>query len=133
MRLYPPVFIFFRESSKDIEIDGHKLPKGVWLSVVTYFLHHNPNVWPDPETFDPLRFEPSNAENRDPYAYLAFSAGSRNCIGQNFAVNEEKVVVASIVNRYRLSVVKDHVIELLPTVVLRAKYDVKLNLELLLD
>ena len=133
MRLYPPVFAFFRESSKEIEIDGHKLPKGIWLVIVTYYLHHNPSVWPDPEKFDPLRFEPSNAENRDPYAYLAFSAGPRNCIGQNFAINEEKVVVASIVNRYRLSVVKDHVIEMLPTVVLRAKYDIKLNLELLLD
>ena len=133
MRLYPPVFIIFREASKEIEIGGHKVPKGVWLPIATYFLHHNPDVWPNPEVFDPLRFEPNNAKNRDPYAYLAFSAGSRNCIGQNFAINEEKVVVASIVNRYRLSVVADHVVEMLPTVILRAKNDIKLNLEPLLQ
>ena len=133
MRLYPPVILIFREASREIEINGIKIPKGVWLSIITYFLHHNPKIWPDPEKFDPLRFDPSNAEGRDPYAYLAFSAGSRNCIGQNFAINEEKVVVASIVNRYRLSVVKDHVVEMLPVIVLRAKYDIKLHLERLLD
>ena len=133
MRLYPPVILIFREASRDMEIDGIKVPKGVWLGIPTYHLHHNPTIWPDPEKFDPLRFEPSNAEGRDPYAYLAFSAGSRNCIGQNFAINEEKVVVASIVNRYRLSIVEDHVVEMLPVIVLRAKYDIKLHLEPLLD
>ena len=131
MRLYPPVFVVFREASRDIEIDRYKIPKGVWLAVATYQLHHNPNVWPEPEKFDPLRFDPERVKERDPYAYLAFSAGSRNCIGQNFAINEEKVVVASVVNRYRLSVVEDHVVEMLPVVVLRAKHDIKLNLELL--
>ena len=133
LRLYPPVFFFFRETSCQIEIDDHKVPKGMWLAATTYHLHHNPSVWPDPEKFDPLRFEPSNAKGRDPYAYLAFSAGSRNCIGQNFAINEEKVVVASIVNRYKLSVVEDHVVEMQPVVVLRAKYDIKLNLEPLME
>ena len=129
MRLYPPVFLLFRETSREIEMGGRKIPKGVWLAVITYQLHHNPSVWPDPEKFDPLRFEPSNAKDRDPYAYLAFSAGSRNCIGQNFAINEEKVVIAAIVNRYRLSVVKDHKVEMLPLIILKAKYDIKLNIE----
>ena len=128
MRLYPPVFLFFREASREIEVEGIKIPKGVWLSIVTYHLHHNPHIWPNPEKIDPLTFEPSNAKGRDPYAYLAFSAGPRNCIGQNFAINEEKVVVASILNRYRLSVLKDHVVEMLPVIVLRAKYDIKLNI-----
>ena len=131
MRLYPPVFVIFRQCSREIEIDGKKVPKGMWLAIGTYHLHHNPTVWPEPEKFDPYRFDPMNAKDRDPYAYLAFSAGSRNCIGQNFAINEEKVVVASIVNRYRLSVVKDHVVEMLPIIVLRTKNDIKLKLELL--
>ena len=131
MRLYPPVFFLFREASGNVELDGIKVPKGMWLSVSTYQLHRNPQIWPEPEKFDPLRFDPERVKERDPYAYLAFSAGSRNCIGQNFAVNEEKVVVASVVNRYRLSVVEDHVVEILPVVVLRAKHDIKLHLELL--
>lgn len=129
MRLYPPVFLIFRQSSREIEMEGCKIPKGVWLSVIIHQLHRNPNVWPEPDKYDPLRFEPSNAKNRDPYAYLAFSAGSRNCIGQNFAINELRVVVASIVNRYQLSVVKDHAVEMLPLVVMRAKHDLKLRLE----
>ena len=133
MRLYPPVFFFFRQASCEIEMDGHKIPKGMWLSVVTHQLHRNPHVWPDPDKYDPLRFEPSKAKSRDPYAYLAFSAGSRNCIGQNFAINELRVVIASVVNRYRLSLEKDHVVEMLPMVVMRAKNDIKLRLEPLSD
>ena len=133
MRLYPPVFGIFRETQSEIELDGHKVPKGVWLNIAIISLHRNPEIWPNPEMFDPLRFEPSNAKGRDPYAYLAFSAGSRNCIGQNFAINEERVAVASIVNRYRLSVVEGHVVEMLPTIVLRAKNDIKLKLEPLLE
>ena len=133
MRLYPPVFIIFRETGEEIEVDGQKIPKGVWIAIVMYFLHHNPNVWPNPEEFDPLRFKPNNAKDRDPYAFLAFSAGSRNCIGQNFAINEEKVVVASVVNRYRLSVVEDHEVKMLPLGVMRAKNDIKLNLEPLVN
>ena len=133
MRLYPPVFIIFREASRDLEVDGRIVPKGFWLSIPMFFLHRDPKVWPNPDVYDPLRFEPNNAKDRDPYAYLAFSAGSRNCIGQNFAINEEKLVVASLVNRYRLSVVQDHVVELLPTVILRTKNDIKLKLEPLLE
>ena len=133
LRLYPPAFMLMRETAEEIEVDGRKIPKGVWIAILIHTLHHNPQVWPNPEEFDPLRFEPNNAKDRDPYAFLAFSAGSRNCIGQNFAINEEKVVVASVVNRYRLSVVEDHKVEILPLVVLRAKYDIKLNLEPLLD
>ena len=133
LRLYPPVSILFRKAAGEIEVEGNKVPKGTWLSIPIYFLHHNPELWPDPEVFDPYRFEPSRVKDRDPYAYMAFSAGSRNCIGQNFALNEEKVVVASIVNRYKLSITEGHTVEMLPTVVLRAKYDIKLNLEPLLE
>ena len=63
------------------------MAKGVWLSIVTYHLHHNPHIWPDPEKFGLLRSEPSNAMGRDPYTY----AGSGNCIRQTFAINHHSV------------------------------------------
>ena len=129
MRLYPPVFLIFREASEDIELNGYIIPKGVPIFIPVYLMHHNPNIWENPEKFDPLRFHPSNVEGRDPLAYMPFSAGPRNCIGQNFAMNEERVVVASIVHRFRVSLVEGHKVEIVPKVILRTKDDIKVNLE----
>ena len=129
MRLYPPVFIIFRETGQDLEIEGTIVPKGVQILISIFHLHRHPDVWENPNEFDPLRFHPSNAEGRDPYAYIPFSAGQRNCIGQNFALNEEKTVVASILNRFKLSLDEDHKVEMVPKVVLRTTNDIKVRLE----
>ena len=128
MRLYPPVFFFSRRVSSDIELDGHLIPKGMPIDVAIYIIHKHPDLWENPEEFDPLRFHPSNAEGRDPYAYLPFSAGQRNCIGQNFALNEEKLVIGSVVHRFTLSLVEGHKVEMCPTVVLRTTDDILVNL-----
>ena len=129
MRLYPPVTAIFRQLDYDLEIDGHLFPKGMHFRIPIGSIHNNPVIWPNPEVYDPMRFHPSNAVGRDPYAYLPFSAGSRNCIGQNFALNEEKTVVASIVNHFRLAVDKSHKVEVVLSIVLRAKDDIQLFVE----
>ena len=129
MRLYAPVHSIFREAEEDMELDGHFIPKGMALLIGINSIHHNPLVWPNPEEFDPSRFQPGNAEGRDPYAYMAFSAGYRNCIGQNFALNEEKTVLASIVHRFKLTVDESHHVEFTPLVIFTATNDIKLNIE----
>ena len=129
MRLYPPVFFIFRQASEDLELDGHVIPKGMQVGISIRNIHRHPDIWENPNDFDPLRFHPSNVEGRDPYAYIPFSAGYRNCIGQNFALNEERLIVASLVLRFRLSLVEGHKVEMLPTVVLRAANDIAVNLE----
>ena len=128
MRLYPPVFQVYRRSSEDIELDGHLIPKNTQIGIFTYVIHHHPDVWENPEEFDPLRFHPSNAEKRHPYAYVPFSAGPRNCIGQYFATNEEKVVVGTIVGRFTLSLTEGHKVEVVPRVILRAKNGIRVNI-----
>ena len=129
MRLYPPINIIFRQLDNDLEIEGHSFPKGMHFRVPIQSIHNNPDVWPNPSIFDPTRFFPEQSRGRDPYAYLPFSAGARNCIGQNFALNEEKTVVASIVRHFRLRPDPAHKVEQESRIVLRAKNDIKVFLE----
>ncbi|XP_047647472.1 cytochrome P450 4A24-like [Phacochoerus africanus] len=102
LRLYPPVPGVSRELSKPITFpDGRSLPAGITLSLSVYGLHHNPQVWPNPEEFDPSRFAPGSA--RHSHAFMPFSGGSRNCIGKQFAMNEMKVAVALTLLRFELA------------------------------
>ena len=128
MRLYPPVLESVRVTTEDLELEGHVIPKGVITSINIIQIHRHPDIWDHPNEYNPLRFHPSNAEGRHPYAYIPFSASSRNCIGQNFALNEEKMVVASIINRFHLTLDDTHKVEMSPQVILRAKNDIKLKL-----
>ena len=129
MRLYPPVFFFFRSTTEEVELNNFLIPKDVSIAIWTFLIHRNVQVWERPNEFDPLRFLPANMEKHDPYDYIPFSAGSRNCIGQNFAMNEMKVVVGTIVNQFLLKVDPNHKVEIVPRVVLRTKFDIKVLLE----
>ncbi|KAM9852387.1 cytochrome P450 4T8 [Aulostomus maculatus] len=103
LRLYPPVPGISRQTTKPMTFfDGRSLPEGSLVGLSVYALHRNATVWENPEVFDPLRFLPENASRRSPLAFVPFSAGSRNCIGQNFAMNEIKVAIALTLKRYQL-------------------------------
>uniref|UniRef100_A0A182LRD2 Cytochrome P450 n=1 Tax=Anopheles culicifacies TaxID=139723 RepID=A0A182LRD2_9DIPT len=102
LRLYPSVAFFGRTLSEDVTLDGYFLPSGTIIGIHTYNVHRDERFFPDAETFDPDRFLPENTERRHPYAYIPFSAGPRNCIGQKFALLEEKSLVSSILRRFRI-------------------------------
>ncbi|XP_053441875.1 cytochrome P450 4F3 [Nycticebus coucang] len=103
LRLHPPVPLVSRHCTQDIELpDGRVIPKGVICLISIFGTHHNPAVWPDPEVYNPSRFNPENTKERSPLAFIPFSAGPRNCIGQTFAMTEMKVVLALTLLRYRL-------------------------------
>ncbi|XP_061227452.1 cytochrome P450 4V2 [Neopsephotus bourkii] len=100
LRLFPSVPLFARALREDCSIRGYQIPKGTNVVVITYALHRDPEIFPDPEEFKPERFFPENCKGRHPYAYVPFSAGPRNCIGQRFAQMEEKVLLALILRRF---------------------------------
>ncbi|KRY69402.1 Cytochrome P450 4V2 [Trichinella pseudospiralis] len=106
LRLFPSVPLFARFINEDFDIGGLTIPSGSEVIVSPYGVHRDPRHWPDPEIFDPDRFLPKNANGRHPFAYLPFSAGSRNCIGQRFALMEEKVVVSWILRYFEVTSVQ---------------------------
>ncbi|XP_033927845.1 cytochrome P450 4F22 [Melopsittacus undulatus] len=103
LRLHPPVTAVCRCCTQDLATrDGRVIPKGVTCLMSIYGTHHNPEMWPDPQVYNPLRFSPENSQGRSPLAFIPFSAGPRNCIGQSFAMAEMKVVAALTVARFRI-------------------------------
>ncbi|CAH3020939.1 unnamed protein product [Porites evermanni] len=101
-RLFPSVPFFSRSTSEDCQLGGYFIPKGTTIGVSTFALHRNPEVWPAPLVFDPDRFLPGNIQGRHPFAFLPFSAGPRNCIGQRLAFLEEKLVLAHVLRHFEI-------------------------------
>lgn len=102
LRLYPSVPFIGRKLTEDTEIDGYTIPAGCNLTLHIYRVHRDPDVWgPHPENFDPDHFLPERIQGRHPFAYVPFSGGQRNCIGQKFAVLEEKAVLSNLLRKYR--------------------------------
>ncbi|KAL6431889.1 hypothetical protein ACFW04_007376 [Cataglyphis niger] len=102
LRLYPVVSYILRNMEEDVKLHSYVVPAGTILHLDIFQVHRDPNFWPNPGVFDPDRFLPENIQNRHPYSYLPFSAGSRNCIGQRFGLLEMKAMIASLVHNFYL-------------------------------
>ncbi|XP_076107037.1 ultra-long-chain fatty acid omega-hydroxylase-like isoform X1 [Mytilus galloprovincialis] len=127
MRLHTPVPFIQRELTEPMELDGHEAPAGTQISIMLYNCHHNPLVWPNSMDYIPERFSPENVEKRDAYAFIPFSAGPRNCIGQQFALHEMKTVLAKIFRRFSLELDPTHKVEKYETLVMRSQTGIKMK------
>lgn len=80
----PTISLIRREASEDTELAGVMIPKRSIITVDIAALHHNPNIWENPEAFDPERFAKGGEfeSKSSTYAYLPFGGGSRQCIGK---------------------------------------------------
>ncbi|XP_071476289.1 ultra-long-chain fatty acid omega-hydroxylase-like [Diadema antillarum] len=107
MRMYsniPP----FRLLREPLNVNGFTIPTGSEVMVHVYQIHHNPDVWGDDHMdFKPARFERAKVEERDSFAFVPFSAGPRNCIGQQFAMEVLRITAARVFRRFSVSLVKD--------------------------
>ncbi len=99
LRLYPPVYFDGRQADADTSLAGVDLPEGTVVLFAPYALHRRPDLWPDPERFDPDRFLPAAEAARSRYAWLPFGMGPRVCIGMGFALMEGQLVLARMLQR----------------------------------
>ena len=131
LRLYGSIPSIARVTSDDLEVEGHLIPAKTEICLLFAILHRDPTYFPDPERFDPERFLLEGKSKRHPYAYVPFSAGPRNCIGQKFAMMEEKVIISSILRRFTMTAtidMKDMLI--VPEIVIKPKDGYYIHLEI---
>ena len=101
LRLYPPVYSASRLVVEDDTLCGYEVRGGRSLYFSPYVTHRLPEFWPDPEHFEPDRFTPERVAARPRFAYLPFLGGPRQCIGNNFALMEGTLILATLAQRYR--------------------------------
>jgi cytochrome P450 len=104
MRLYPPVWLFARSlvPDEEDEIEGYAIPRNSILFYSSYVTHRLPDLWENPDAFDPERFTPDRVAKLPQFTYIPFGAGPQQCIGKHFAEMELRLVLAVIAQRYRL-------------------------------
>ncbi|VVC90000.1 unnamed protein product [Leptidea sinapis] len=125
LRLYPSVPFIARYLTEEIELSSFKIPANTICNIHIYDVHHRADIFPDPERFIPERFLPQNCRERHPYAYIPFSAGPRNCIGQKFAMLEMKTVLTGLFRKYRIEpVTKPSDLEFCADIVLRVTHPI---------
>ncbi|KAF1753158.1 hypothetical protein GCK72_019714 [Caenorhabditis remanei] len=107
LRMFPSVPFFGRRVEKDTVINGDFFPKGVRIIVVPLILQRNPLLFENPNTYNPENFSEEKISTRHAYADVPFSAGPRNCIGQKFAMMEEKAVISWLFRKYRVTASKE--------------------------
>ena len=102
LRLYPPIHIGNRIAVRDIDYQGYLIPSGTRVVYSIYLSQRHKQYWSDPENFIPERFNSEENRTRLPYTYLPFGGGGRNCIGMAFAMVETKLVLARIIQKFKL-------------------------------
>ncbi len=108
MRLYPPAWTFSREAREDDTIGDFKVKKGTTIIIPPCAVHRRPDFWPNPEGFDPERFDPVRVAARHRFAYIPFGGGPRNCLGARFAEMEALAVLAMVAQAFRLELPPGH-------------------------
>lgn len=130
MRLYPPTWIFIRIAQEEDTLpSGVTIPAGSKIYLCQYVMHRHPGYFQSPERFDPERFTETAKKERPQFAYFPFGGGARVCIGEHFAKMEATLVLVSIAQRFRLSLVPGQAIVPEPKMTLRPKYGIRMRVQ----
>lgn len=100
LRINPPVIRYDRVATEDVILDnGLKIDKGTVVRIPIFHVHHKEDLYPDHEKFNPDRFL---SKDSDPYSFLTFALGVRNCIGWQFALMQAKLMTVMLVTKFKI-------------------------------
>jgi len=128
MRLYPPAWMITRAAIEPDEIGGYRIPANSDILLLPYITHRHPNYWERPEEFFPEHFSPEKVEARPRFAYFPFGGGPRQCIGNNFALMEAQLIIATVAQKYHLRLAVERAIEPEASVTLRPRGGLSMKL-----
>ncbi len=103
LRLYPTTWSLLRDVVEDDQIDGFHIPADSMILMDLHLTHRLPAYWPDPERFDPQRFSPERSAGRPRFTYFPFGGGPRQCIGNELALMEIKLILTRMMQLYRFT------------------------------
>ncbi len=130
IRLYPSIWIIERRAIAEDEIAGFHIPKGSSVLMSPYVLHRHPEFWPKPEMFDPARFECPATESRPRNAYIPFGLGAHRCVGLHMANNLAARIIGNVYQCFRLRMLPDQDVTMVPGITLRHGKPVGMRVEL---
>jgi len=119
LRLYPPVYAFTRRAASTVQLGPYSIPRGTSVVISPYTLHRRAQFFPNPERFDPARFEPAQEQQRPRYAYIPFGAGPHICLGMHLALLEGPLVLATLARHVTFEFVGSAPLEPEPLLTLR--------------
>lgn len=128
MRLYPPVYVIFREALAPIQLDGFQVPTGAQVVLPQWVVHRDSHHYEDPEVFAPERWSSKKTAKRPTYSYFPFGGGSRSCIGKHFSMVEAQLLLATVAQHYRLSSVGSQSLTLRPSLTMHPEEPIELIL-----
>lgn len=128
LRLYPPVWVIGRTAIADDEIDGYRIKAGSEIILSPYLTQRHADFWDEPEEFRPERFSPEESAARPRFAYFPFGGGARVCIGNNFALMEAQLILATVAQKYLLRLPTERVVEPEASFTLHPRQSVLMNL-----
>jgi cytochrome P450 len=102
LRMIPPVPSIPRRALRDFTFEGYHIPAGTHVGINPAFTHAMPEYWPNPEIFDPMRFEPDQVRTRHKYAWVPFGGGAHMCLGLHFAYMQIKLLMWHMLRHHEI-------------------------------
>jgi cytochrome P450 len=128
MRLYPPAFLLARSALRDTRVDGFTVRKDELVLIAPWLFHRDARFFEDPLRFDPDRFLPEREAQLPRFAYMPFGGGRRICIGNQFALMEGQIILATIAKQIEMELLSSKPVGLEPLLTLRPKNGVRVRL-----